>query len=44
MNTEHMDRTDERAVERVIDPLQLTLRRCHYDPDTPHPHAGGGSR
>jgi hypothetical protein len=44
MNTEHMSRPDKRAVEHITDPRQLTLRRCHYDPNTPHPHAGGGSR
>jgi len=44
MNTEHLTAIDARAVEHLTDPLQLHLSERHWGPETPHPHAGGGSR
>ena len=44
VDTDHMTRSKARAVRHQFDPLQMHLTERHWGPDTPHPHAGGGSR
>jgi hypothetical protein len=44
LDTDHMSETHARAAEHLADPFQLHLVERHWGPDTPHPHAGGGSR
>ena len=43
MEIEHLSRVDARAVEHLVDPVQLQLSERHWGTETPHPHAGGGS-
>ena len=41
-DTDHLSRVDARAVEHLIDPVQMHLSERHLGPETPTPHAGGG--